>query len=63
MESHVENRVENVLSTARGRQGEEGKPAKNQLGYCVGSDRDSEGVASRGSGGYKLHSLLHFTKL
>lgn len=61
MESHVENRVENVLSTAR-----EGKasPAKNQLGYCVGSDRDSEGMEGGGrSGGYKLHSLLHFTKL
>lgn len=51
MESHVENRVENVLSSGeRETKREKAEPAKNQLGYCVGSDRDSKG----GTGGRGL---------
>lgn len=57
MESHVENRVENVLSTAR-----EGKglPAKNQLGYCVGSDRDSE-AERKGEGAGVINYIVYCT--
>lgn len=58
MESHVENRVENVLSTAR-----EGKasPAKNQLGYCVGSDRDSEAERKKGEGAGVINYIVYCT--